>query len=229
MKGIKKVDLLTFPEVDYVYPDLPVYPAVYAWGTDRIDQYSLPLSGTYTTSFKGCGVDIYVVDSGIDANHIEFGLVNGVTRTVTNIYNHFGYVTRNIDRFGHGTHCAGIAGGNTIGVAPCANIYGLKIFDDYGNPGASSSVISALSFIKQSHLNKANAKSVVNLSFGGSCGRNTTCDGNPLNIKIAELSAVGIHFAIAANNNGKDACLEFPASAPEGIEYSFVIIKFFSI
>jgi len=87
-----------------VYPDLPVFPAVYTWGTDRIDQLNLPLSGTYNPAFKGCGVDVYVVDSGIDTNHIEF---SGTSRTVANIYNQFGSVTTNTDGYGHGTHCAG--------------------------------------------------------------------------------------------------------------------------
>ena len=97
-------------EVLAVYPDLPVYPAAYSWGTDRIDQSSLPLSGggTYNPAFKGCGVDIYVIDSGIDTDHIEFASVSGVSRTVSNIFNQFGAVTSDTDGFGHGTHCAGI-------------------------------------------------------------------------------------------------------------------------
>ena len=110
LEGLSKNELKSMSEVVGVYPDLPVYPAAYSWGTDRIDQSSLPLtgSGTYNPAFTGCGVDIYVIDSGIDTNHIEFASVSGVSRTVSNIFNQFGAATSDTDGFGHGTHCAGI-------------------------------------------------------------------------------------------------------------------------
>ena len=110
LEGLSKEDLESMSEVLAVYPDLPVYPTAYSWGTDRIDQSSLPLSGggTYNPAFKGCGVDIYIIDSGIDTTHIEFASVSGVSRTVSNIYNAFGAVTSNTDGWGHGTHLAGI-------------------------------------------------------------------------------------------------------------------------
>ena len=109
LEGLSKNDLKSMSEVVSVYPDLPVYPAAYSWGTDRIDQSSLPLSGsgTYKPDFTGCGVDIYVIDTGIDTNHIEFASINGVSRTVSNIFNQFGAVTSDTDGHGHGTHCAG--------------------------------------------------------------------------------------------------------------------------
>jgi subtilisin family serine protease len=43
------------------------------YGLDRIDQAVLPLSGSYTWSSAGAGVTAYVIDSGIDAAHPEFG------------------------------------------------------------------------------------------------------------------------------------------------------------
>ena len=109
LEGLSKNDLKSIDAVVSVYPDLPVYPAAYSWGIDRVDQASLPLSNTFNPAFKGCGVDIYIIDSGIDTNHIEFSSVSGVSRTVSNIFNQFGSVTSNTDGFGHGTHCAGIA------------------------------------------------------------------------------------------------------------------------
>ena len=108
LEGLSKNDLKSMSGVVGVYPDLPVYPTAYSWGTDRIDQSALPLSSTYNSYFKGCGVDIYVVDTGLDTTHIEFAPVNGVSRTVSNIYNQFGAIAADTDGDGHGTHCAGI-------------------------------------------------------------------------------------------------------------------------
>ena len=34
---------------------------------------------------------------------------------------------------GHGTHCAGTAGGDTFGVAPKAKVYGIKVLSDRGS------------------------------------------------------------------------------------------------
>ena len=48
LEGLSKNDLKSMSEVVGVYPDLPVYPAAYSWGFDRIDQSSLPLSGSGT-------------------------------------------------------------------------------------------------------------------------------------------------------------------------------------
>ena len=107
LEGLRKDEIETISEVINVYPDLPVYPSAYSWGLDRIDQAFLPLSSTYNPAFKGCGVDIYIIDSGMDTNHIEFTPHSGSTRTVANIFNEFGALTSNTDGFGHGTHCAG--------------------------------------------------------------------------------------------------------------------------
>lgn len=50
-----------------------------SWGLDRIDQRSLPLSGSYSYVSTGAGVKAYIVDSGIKADHVQFAgrVVNG--------------------------------------------------------------------------------------------------------------------------------------------------------
>ena len=72
----------------------------------------------------------------------------------------------------------GTAGGNTIGTAPCSNIYGLKTLDINGK-GYSSYIVSALNVVKQRHLANPYAKSVVSMSLSGSCG--STCVENIVN------------------------------------------------
>jgi len=109
----------------------------------------------------------------------------------------------------------GSAGGNTVGTARCANIYGLKSLDNSGS-GYLSGILAAMDVVKQRHVSNPNAKSVVSMSLGGSCG--TSCSGNPLFDAISTMHDLGILFAVAAGNdyNG-NACLTFPAGAPKAV------------
>ncbi|HEX5771990.1 MAG TPA: protease inhibitor I9 family protein, partial [Nocardioidaceae bacterium] len=52
------------PGVAVIEPDMAVY-ATESWGLDRIDQRTLPLSGSFTAAGAGAGVDVYVVDTGV--------------------------------------------------------------------------------------------------------------------------------------------------------------------
>ena len=110
----------------------------------------------------------------------------------------------------------GSAGGNTVGTAPCSNIYGLKIFDDSGGGGFISDIVSAMNLVKQRHTSNPNAKSVVSMSLAGYCG--SSCSGNPLTDAISTMHDLGILFAVAASNdNNANACLYFPAAAPKAV------------
>src|SRR5688572_11649863 len=43
------------------------------WGIDRVDQRSLPLSGSFTYAATGSGVTAYIIDTGINYAHNELG------------------------------------------------------------------------------------------------------------------------------------------------------------
>lgn len=88
------------------------------WGLDRIDlagddsKYSYPYS-------RGEGVSIFVLDTGVECSHAEFGA--GRCLSQTSFYND------DVDHDGHGTHCAGTAAGTNVGVAKLAKVRSIKI------------------------------------------------------------------------------------------------------
>ena len=44
-----------------------------SWGLDRIDQRTLPLNSQISTSQNGFGISAYIIDTGIRADHAQFG------------------------------------------------------------------------------------------------------------------------------------------------------------
>ena len=80
------------------------------WGLSRISSIDRPNFDTarYLFNNTGEGVNIYVVDSGVNVNHQTFGHRARVGYTVDDIRESEG----EMDLIGHGTHVAGLAAGN---------------------------------------------------------------------------------------------------------------------
>jgi cerevisin len=174
------------------------------WGLSRISSRDKPLysNATYTYSDEddGSGVDVYIVDTGINVEHVDFG--GRATRGFT--APHLSLEEGDDDLNGHGTHCAGIAASKTYGVAKKANLIAVKVLDADGS-GYLSDAIAGIEFVYESHL-QSGRPSVMNLSFGliGSYSAFTAA------VSAAVMS--GVNSAAAAGNEHSNACANTPAN-----------------
>ncbi|MER7395762.1 S8 family peptidase [Streptomyces sp. NPDC000151] len=164
------------------------------WGLDRIDQRNRPLSGTYTYNRNGSGVTAYIIDTGIDTSHPDFG---GRAR---NVYDALG--GNGQDCHGHGTHVAGTVGSNTYGVAKGVALRGVRVLGCDGS-GAYSGIIAGFDWVR----NNATKPAVANASIGGGYS-------SAVNDAAAALNNSGVFLSVAAGNDNADACNTSPASAP---------------
>lgn len=166
-----------------------------AYGLDRIDQRSLPLNKKYTYTSTGAGVNAYVIDTGIETAHPQFGGRANV------VFDDVGDGMNGQDCNGHGTHVAGVIGAKTYGVAKNAKLHAVRVLDCDGT-GTLSGVIDGVNWVRA----HKGAKAVANMSLGG--GRSTA-----LNTAVTALSKAGVFLTVAAGNDGANACDTSPASA----------------
>ncbi|XP_072033742.1 aqualysin-1-like [Amphiura filiformis] len=168
--------------------------AVESWGLDRIDQIDLPLDDVFNPNGDGTGVHVYVIDTGIIPTHNDFSDHASV------FYDSLG--GDGIDCNGHGTHCAGTAGGISYGVAKNVALYGVRVLSCMGS-GSWTGVVEGMDAVALNGSRPA----VASMSLGGS--KSYTVD-----LAAMRLANAGVTVSVAAGNSNADACLYSPAGSP---------------
>ncbi|CAK7060779.1 peptidase S8 [Tissierella sp. P1] len=186
--------IVNSPEVDYISFDSKVY-TLLDIATPTMDAYF-----PHDKGYEGKGITVAVIDTGV-APHYD------LTRPTNRIVGFKDMISGKeipYDDNGHGTHVAGIIAGNGLssngkymGVAPKANILGIKALDEYGG-GSTSDIIAAISYVVETK-DKYNTK-IINISLGTPA--NNSCDKDPLCKAVDMAVKAGLIVIAAAGNSG---------------------------
>lgn len=191
----------------HISPDLPVQ--TFSSGPAYLD-YAMEATGINflqaNHNLSGKGVGVAVVDTGIYPHN---DLTQGTSRIVgwTDLVQN---LSQPYDDNGHGTHVAGLVGGNgntsaangyitsLVRSAPSTSLIGVKVLDSTGG-GSVSTVIAGINWCI-AHKAQFNIR-VLNLSVGHPIGESYQTD--PLCQACDQAWAAGITVVVAAGNNGR--------------------------
>lgn len=183
-----------------------------SWGLARISHRAKgDLSSYHYHKSAGKDTTVYIIDTGININHEEFGgRAKWGTNTVDSI---------NDDEGGHGTHVAGTIGGTTYGLAKNAQLIAVKVLGGKEGTGSNSGVMKGIEWVTSNARSKGkSSKCVANMSLGGGYSA-------ALNKVVNAAAASGITFVVAAGNEAADASTTSPASAESAITVGATNIK----
>lgn len=203
------------PDVEYVEQNHRVYITETQrgapWGLARVSHRKFLTLKTYDKyeydSSSGEGVTVFVLDTGIYIDHVEF---EGRASWDINLTNE-----PDLDEHGHGTHCAGTVASRAYGVAKKANVVAVKVARKDGTADTSD-IIAGVEYARQQHLELSRTKgtkhrgAVISMSLASPKSR-------AMNAAVASAVAAGVHVVVGAGNENDDACKLSPASAEDAI------------
>ncbi|KKK25089.1 hypothetical protein P175DRAFT_0495699 [Aspergillus ochraceoroseus IBT 24754] len=202
IEEIRKSEDVAYVEEDQIwYLDALTNQTGAPWGLGAISH-----KGTASTSYiydtsAGSGTYAYVVDTGINPSHEQFG------GRASLAYNAVG--GQHVDSVGHGTHVAGTIGGSTYGVAKQASLLSVKVFQ--GESSTTSIILDGFNWAANDIVSKnRTSKAAINMSLGGAYSY-------AFNNAVETAFDEGVLSVVAAGNENNDASGTSPASAPNAL------------
>ncbi len=203
------------PDVDAVVRDLPVRALA---AQPRASDEPLPPSGVRRLGLsspssvaagwvrEASDVSVAVLDSGVDLDHPDLNVANGVDCVAPN--------TTAEDENGHGTHVAGTIGAENdgytrngvgvSGVAPGTRIQAVRVLNASGS-GTTSTLVCGIDWV----LANASARNirVINMSIGGAGQAPGQCGSqgdHAFHAAVCRARDAGILSVVAAGNEDVD-------------------------
>ncbi len=219
-----KLTCFVHDQVDYIEKDSEVHTMDSGdteknapWGLARISHRDSLSFGTFNkylyTADGGEGVDVYVIDTGTNIEHVDFEGRASWGKTIP-------ANDEDVDGNGHGTHCSGTIAGKKYGVAKKAKVYAVKVLKSNGS-GTMSDVVKGVEWAAVSHTKKVEAakNGKGKKGFKGSAANMSLGGGKSVVLDLAVNAAVdaGINFAVAAGNDNADSCSYSPAAAAKAV------------
>lgn len=211
------------------------------WGMEAISA-----NKAWNVGYTGKGASVFVLDSGIDRENVEFAQNLNKSLSASFVPNE-PYYTRPGRFANHGTHVAGTIAANknnwgVIGVAYEADLVAVKVLSEYTGSGAFSSINAGIVYAAN------NGADVINMSLGATMdksGKLIDADGIPYHIPAVYIQDIikaqqraidyaynkGVTIVASAGNDytnydGNTSFIKLPgglnnvitvsASAPEG-------------
>ena len=184
ISGIKSSQL----EADEVTSNLSVATA----NNTFLKQHGLNASDqpAWSPQSTGTNAKVYLLDTGINASHSEFG-----SSTITNLYN-TSIATGYADTNGHGTAMASLIVGDNLGASPDATLFNVKMFNEGAGNISIGEVIGALDQISTHHAsNDATDPKVVCMPF-------TMTKSQLIDDTLNDMLDDGLIIIAAAGNDG---------------------------
>ena len=203
-------ELANDPNVAYITPDRAQQMTANPVTEEFVTAVQADLAASQY-ALDGTGIGVAVIDSGIAANS-DLNNTSGTSRVVYSQSFVAGDTTTS-DKFGHGTHVAGLIGGTGAnsgtangyaatyaGMAPNVNLINLRVLDQNGL-GTDSQVIAAIQ--EAITLKSTYNIRVISMSLGRPVFESYTLD--PVDQAVEAAWKAGIVVVVAAGNNGRFA------------------------
>lgn len=181
-------------------------------GDDELTTGIERIGGPYPSVLDWSGVEVAVIDTGIEASHPDLFVV----AEADIVCDSSGDCANGTDPQGHGTHVAGTIGAaadgdGVVGVAPGVPLHAVRVLGSDGS-GYMTDILAGLEYV----LDNPEIR-VANMSLGGPAGSSFDAQ---LDEALERLEDNDVVVVIAAGNESQDTANVVPAGLDRGIVVS---------